>query len=199
MQLCGTVHVPGRRPPDHGRAARRRGGRPGGDRGLSRPRRRRPGRQPCLRDPYLRYGTCALAMVPPKCCAAVDMDVGRGEIVAVLGSNGVGKTTLNMALSGIIAVRTGSIPFRRPSHRRALAGADRGCRAGARARGAPRVPQPLGARKPRPRQLSPRAGPTVRRRCTACLPPSPVCASAWANSPERCRAGSSRCWRSAAA
>ena len=41
----------------------------------------------------------------------IDMDVGAGEIVAVLGSNGVGKTTLNMALSGIVAPRAGTIRF----------------------------------------------------------------------------------------
>jgi branched-chain amino acid transport system ATP-binding protein len=41
----------------------------------------------------------------------IDMSVGEGEIVAVLGSNGVGKTTLNMALSGIIPVRAGSVRF----------------------------------------------------------------------------------------
>ena len=41
----------------------------------------------------------------------IDMTVAAGEIVAVLGSNGVGKTTLNMALSGIVAVRGGTIRF----------------------------------------------------------------------------------------
>ena len=39
----------------------------------------------------------------------IDMVVGAGEIVAVLGSNGVGKTTLNMALSGIVPPRAGQI------------------------------------------------------------------------------------------
>jgi branched-chain amino acid transport system ATP-binding protein len=34
-----------------------------------------------------------------------------GEIVAVLGSNGVGKSTLNRALSGVIRPRAGSILF----------------------------------------------------------------------------------------
>ncbi len=34
-----------------------------------------------------------------------------GEIFAVLGSNGVGKTTLNKALSGLIRPREGAIRF----------------------------------------------------------------------------------------
>jgi branched-chain amino acid transport system ATP-binding protein len=41
----------------------------------------------------------------------VDLTVNSGEIVAVLGSNGVGKSTLNRAISGIVRTRTGSIRF----------------------------------------------------------------------------------------
>lgn len=41
----------------------------------------------------------------------VSLNVGSGEIVAVLGANGVGKTTLNRALSGLIRPDRGSIRF----------------------------------------------------------------------------------------
>ena len=41
----------------------------------------------------------------------IDLTVGPGEIVAVLGSNGVGKSTLNRTLSGIVRARAGSIYF----------------------------------------------------------------------------------------
>ena len=41
----------------------------------------------------------------------IDMRVGAGEIVTVLGSNGVGKTTLNKTLSGVLAARAGEIRF----------------------------------------------------------------------------------------
>ena len=41
----------------------------------------------------------------------VDLSVGAGEIVAVLGSNGVGKSTLNRTLSGIVCARAGAIRF----------------------------------------------------------------------------------------
>jgi branched-chain amino acid transport system ATP-binding protein len=41
----------------------------------------------------------------------IDLNVGEGEIVAVLGANGVGKTTLNRVLSGLIAARAGNVHF----------------------------------------------------------------------------------------
>jgi len=41
----------------------------------------------------------------------VDLTVNAGEVVAVLGSNGVGKSTLNRAISGILRARSGAIVF----------------------------------------------------------------------------------------
>jgi len=41
----------------------------------------------------------------------IDLTVGAGEIVAVLGSNGVGKSTLNLAISGVVRARAGTISF----------------------------------------------------------------------------------------
>ncbi|MCS6920315.1 MAG: ABC transporter ATP-binding protein, partial [Elioraea sp.] len=41
----------------------------------------------------------------------VDLDLGPGEIVTVLGSNGVGKTTLMRAISGVYRPAGGSIRF----------------------------------------------------------------------------------------
>ena len=41
----------------------------------------------------------------------VDLKVEPGEIVAVLGSNGVGKSTLNRVISGIVPARSGTILF----------------------------------------------------------------------------------------
>ena len=41
----------------------------------------------------------------------VTIDVGEEEIVAILGSNGVGKTTLNNTLSGLIKPMSGKIYF----------------------------------------------------------------------------------------
>ena len=41
----------------------------------------------------------------------VDLMVGAGEIVAVLGSNGVGKSTLNRTISGVLRATKGTIHF----------------------------------------------------------------------------------------
>ena len=41
----------------------------------------------------------------------VDLKVEAGEIVAVLGSNGVGKSTLNRTISGVLRARAGMIRF----------------------------------------------------------------------------------------
>ena len=58
----------------------------------------------------------------------VSIEVAEGEIVGVLGRNGVGKTTLMRALIGLLSARSGSIIFRgeditpRPANRRAALG-----------------------------------------------------------------------------
>jgi branched-chain amino acid transport system ATP-binding protein len=41
----------------------------------------------------------------------ISLTVEPGEVVAVLGANGVGKTTLNRAISGLNAIKSGSISF----------------------------------------------------------------------------------------
>jgi branched-chain amino acid transport system ATP-binding protein len=41
----------------------------------------------------------------------INLTVRAGEVVAVLGSNGVGKTTLNKALSGVLSASAGEIIF----------------------------------------------------------------------------------------
>jgi branched-chain amino acid transport system ATP-binding protein len=58
----------------------------------------------------------------------VDLNVGRGETVTLLGRNGVGKTTTLRTIMGIVRKRTGSLRFdgqdllRLPLHRTAHAG-----------------------------------------------------------------------------
>jgi urea transport system ATP-binding protein len=58
----------------------------------------------------------------------VDLTVATGQVVCLMGRNGVGKTTLLKAIMGILRTRTGHIQFddkditRSPSHQRAQAG-----------------------------------------------------------------------------
>jgi branched-chain amino acid transport system ATP-binding protein len=48
---------------------------------------------------------------PTEILRGLSMAVGSGEVVAVLGSNGVGKTTLNKVMSGVEPARSGRIRF----------------------------------------------------------------------------------------
>jgi branched-chain amino acid transport system ATP-binding protein len=48
---------------------------------------------------------------PVEVLRGLDMAVSAGEIVAVLGANGVGKTTLNKVLSGVLPASAGTIRF----------------------------------------------------------------------------------------
>lgn len=58
----------------------------------------------------------------------VSINVGDGELVALLGSNGAGKTTLLKAVSGLVPMRVGEVIFQNvnltnmPPHRRARHG-----------------------------------------------------------------------------
>ena len=62
--------------------------------------------EPLLRVEKLRAGYGEVEIL-----RGVDLEVGAGEVVAVLGSNGVGKSTLNNNLSGIYKPFGGSIRF----------------------------------------------------------------------------------------
>jgi urea ABC transporter ATP-binding protein UrtE len=74
-----------------------------------------------LREVWAGYGGSSILQ-------GVDLDVGEGEVVAVLGRNGVGKTTLLRAIMGLISVKSGTIELlgndlaRIPVHRRAKLG-----------------------------------------------------------------------------
>lgn len=74
-----------------------------------------------LREVWAGYGGSSILQ-------GVDLDLGEGEVIAVLGRNGVGKTTLLRAIMGLIPVKTGTIELlgknlaRTPVHRRARMG-----------------------------------------------------------------------------
>jgi branched-chain amino acid transport system ATP-binding protein len=64
-----------------------------------------------LADPLLDIHDLRVGYGETEVLRGVDLVVEPGEIVAVLGSNGVGKSTLNCAISGVLRARTGSIIF----------------------------------------------------------------------------------------
>ncbi|MEA2906730.1 MAG: branched-chain amino acid transport system ATP-binding protein [Alphaproteobacteria bacterium] len=58
----------------------------------------------CVRGVHSYYGSIAALK-------GVDLEVGEGEIVALIGSNGAGKSTLMMTICGNPRAREGSITF----------------------------------------------------------------------------------------
>ena len=63
-------------------------------------------------QPVLRLQNVESAYGPIKAIRGVSLQVRRGEIATVLGSNGAGKTTILKTISGIIDPRKGSIEFK---------------------------------------------------------------------------------------
>ncbi len=64
-----------------------------------------------MAEPLLEVRGLRAGYGPVEVLRGVDLTVARGEIVALLGSNGVGKTTLAAALSGLLAPTAGQIRF----------------------------------------------------------------------------------------
>ena len=68
---------------------------------------------PAISDlPVLKLLNVESAYGPIKAIRGVSLQVRRGEIAAVLGSNGAGTTTILKTISGIIDPRKGSIAFK---------------------------------------------------------------------------------------
>ena len=68
---------------------------------------------PAISDlPVLKLLNVESSYGPIKAIRGVSLQVRRGEIAAVLGSNGAGQTTILKTISGIIDPRKGSIEFK---------------------------------------------------------------------------------------
>jgi branched-chain amino acid transport system ATP-binding protein len=67
---------------------------------------------PAAGAPVLKLMNVESAYGPIKAIRGVSLQVRRGEIATVLGSNGAGKSTILKTISGIIDPRKGSIEFR---------------------------------------------------------------------------------------
>jgi branched-chain amino acid transport system ATP-binding protein len=76
----------------------------------------------------LRVDQVELAYGEVPACRDISFDVGEGEIVALIGANGAGKSTTLRGVAGAMLPRKGSIVFngvevtRMPAHQRTLAG-----------------------------------------------------------------------------
>jgi len=62
-------------------------------------------------EPLLKVSDLCAGYGEMEVLRGVDLNVNPGEIIAVLGSNGVGKSTLNRTISGVVRARSGSIRF----------------------------------------------------------------------------------------
>jgi len=62
-------------------------------------------------SPMLSVRDLAVCYGDAQALAGVSLDIHRGEIVAIVGANGAGKTSLIRAISGVLSPRGGSIRF----------------------------------------------------------------------------------------
>jgi len=73
--------------------------------------------EPAVVDAILRLSNIEAAYGPITAIRGVSLEVPRGAIVAVLGANGAGKTTIMKTISGILDPAKGEIEFEgRPIH-----------------------------------------------------------------------------------
>ncbi|WP_319774118.1 ABC transporter ATP-binding protein [Breoghania sp.] len=64
-----------------------------------------------MADPLLEIAGLVTAYGPIEVLHGVDLSVGEGEIVTLVGANGAGKTTLMRCISGVQPIKAGTIRF----------------------------------------------------------------------------------------
>jgi branched-chain amino acid transport system ATP-binding protein len=68
-------------------------------------------KQPLLKDPLLKVENLQAWYGESHILHGVGFEIGRGELVTLLGRNGAGKTTTLKSVMGIVEKRTGSVTF----------------------------------------------------------------------------------------
>jgi branched-chain amino acid transport system ATP-binding protein len=68
--------------------------------------------QRLTREPLLEVGELQVSYGPIKALKGVTLSVGKGEVVALIGANGAGKTSTLRAISGLVKPASGSITMR---------------------------------------------------------------------------------------
>ena len=171
-------------------------------RGLSRQGRGRPddggGKQP-MPDALLAISGLRAGYGATEILRGVDLTVGPGEIVAVLGSNGTGKSTLNRTISGVMRASHGTIRFDGRGDRARAACGHRRARPHPRAGRPPHLSQSDRRRKSRPRRLSPRPRAPRNQPEPGVLDFPAARRTARPDAPAPCPAANSRCSPSGAA
>ena len=137
---------------------------------------------------------------PIQAVRGVSLSVAKGEIVALLGANGAGKSSILKAVMGIAPRSTGRISFDGDRDRAHRYREHRPARADARAGRPPRLRPADRSRESEDRRggQSRRCKTARSRTASACTRFSASLANGAASSPARFRAASSRCWRSRA-
>ena len=128
----------------------------------------------------------------------VDIDVNAGEIVTLIGANGAGKSTTMMTIFGAPRARRGRITFDGRRHHRPADASDRQAVDRPVAGGPPHLSAHDGVREPSDGRLDQQFRPFRGRPATASSPCFPASRNARRSAAARCRAASSRCWRSPA-
>jgi branched-chain amino acid transport system ATP-binding protein len=68
-------------------------------------------KEPLLKDPLLKVDNLQAWYGESHILHGVGFEIGRGELVTLLGRNGAGKTTTLKSVMGIVEKRTGSVTF----------------------------------------------------------------------------------------
>ena len=145
---------------DRRRARRRRAEGSRRDRGVSRrrnhaARRRRHERATADAAPLLELSRVEVAYGGIQAVKGIDLAVGPGELVCLIGANGAGKTTTLKGICGLQPVKAGTIRYARRRHHRQARVPARPPRARDGARGPRRVRRADDRGEPRDGRLRP--------------------------------------------